>query len=111
MDFGVVDRLDALPGADEPILARQPGRRERTPPSPPLALTPLVACDPDTDPRVLWHIAREVPRLRRWLVANPSADAELLEYLSQAGGPGVREALELLLDSMEPETPRKPLSP
>lgn len=94
-------RLDALPGADEPI-ADRPRHPQEAPPAPPIALTPLVACDPGTPTEVLWHIARNVPELRRWLVANPSADAELLEYISQAGGPGVREALELLLDSLEP---------
>lgn len=71
------------------------------PPSPPLALTPVVACDPDTDMEILWHIAREVPELRRWLVANPAADAELLEYISQAGGPGVKHALQVLLRSID----------
>ena len=71
------------------------------PPRPPILLTPLVACDPDTDPRILWHIARHAPELRRWLPANPAADAALLEYVAQAGGPGVREALTILLDSVE----------
>ena len=70
------------------------------PPAPPILLTPLVACDPDTDPQVLWHIARHAPELRRWLPANPAADAALLEYVAQAGGPGVREALTVLLDSV-----------
>ncbi|MBT1160631.1 hypothetical protein JS541_01895 [Bifidobacterium sp. SO1] len=69
-----------------------------SPPQPPLLLTPLVACDPTTDMDILWHIAREAPELRRWLVANPRADAALLEYVAQAGGPGVREALTILLD-------------
>ncbi|MBW3078485.1 hypothetical protein KIH76_04515 [Bifidobacterium sp. 81T8] len=69
-----------------------------SPPQPPLLLTPLVACDPATDTDILWHIAREAPELRRWLVANPRADAALLEYVAQAGGPGVREALTILLD-------------
>lgn len=67
------------------------------PPQPPLALTPAVACDPQTDMDVLWHIAREAPELRRWLAANPKADAALLEYVAQAGGPGVKEALTVLL--------------
>lgn len=74
---------------------------KQLPPSPPLALTPAVACDPDTDMEILWHIARDVPRLRRWLVANPAADAELLEYISQAGGPGVKHALQVLLQSID----------
>lgn len=69
------------------------------PPAPPIRLTPLVACDPDTDTDVLWHIAREAPELRRWLAANPKADAALLEYVAQRGGPGVKAALTVLLES------------
>ncbi|WP_420829375.1 hypothetical protein [Bifidobacterium miconis] len=68
------------------------------PPAPPIVLTPLLACDPATDPDILWHIAREAPELRRWLVANPNADAALLEYVAQAGGPGVNVALTVLLE-------------
>lgn len=69
---------------------------------PPLRLTArLVACSPDTDVAVLWHIAYHVPELRKWLVANPKADAPLLELVSQRGGPGVRQALEILFESME----------
>ena len=60
-----------------------------------------VACSPDTDVAVLWHIAYHVPELRKWLVANPKADAPLLELVSQRGGPGVRQALEILFESME----------
>ena len=60
------------------------------PPEPPIR---LVA--------VLWHIAYHVPELRKWLVANPKADAPLLELVSQRGGPGVRQALEILFESME----------
>ncbi|RSX54645.1 hypothetical protein [Bifidobacterium samirii] len=85
-DGGFADDSSGMPGA---------------PPRPPILLTPLVACDPDTDPQILWHIARYAPELRRWLPANPSADAALLEYVAQAGGPGVREALTILLDSVE----------
>ena len=73
------------------------------PPTPPIILTPSVACSPDTEPEVLWHIAQQVPELRRWLVANPSADAALLEYVAQAGGPGVNQALAILFESMEME--------
>ncbi len=76
-------------------------RPELDPPSPPLLLTSSVAADPDTDVEVLWHIARHVPDLRRWLVVNPKADAHLLEYISQAGGPGVHRALKVLLDSLD----------
>ena len=68
------------------------------PPEPPIRLT---ACSPDTDVAVLWHIAYHVPELRKWLVANPKADAPLLELVSQRGGPGVRQALEILFESME----------
>ena len=57
------------------------------PPEPPIRLTPAVACSPDTDVAVLWHIAYHVPELRKWLVANPKADAPLLELVSQRGGP------------------------
>ena len=72
-------------------------RRRHTHPNP----QPAVACSPDTDVAVLWHIAYHVPELRKWLVANPKADAPLLELVSQRGGPGVRQALEILFESME----------
>lgn len=49
----------------------------------------------------LRHIARTMPHLRKWVVVNRAADANLLEYLSQQGGPGVRQALELVLESLE----------
>ena len=68
------------------------------PPEPPLVPTALMATDPETDPSILWAIAREEPQLRRWLVANPAASPALLEAVSQLGGPGVRRALEVLLD-------------
>lgn len=67
-----------------------------SPPPPPLVVTPGMACDPDTDMSTLWLIAREHPHLRKWLIANPKADAALLEYVSQAGGPGVRNAFDIL---------------
>ncbi|MSD91637.1 hypothetical protein [Bifidobacterium asteroides] len=68
------------------------------PPEPPLVPTALMATDPETDPSILWAIAREEPQLRRWLVANPAASPALLEAVSQLGGPGVRRALEVLLE-------------
>lgn len=71
------------------------------PPAPPLALTPALAADPETAIEVLWRIARDEPELRRWLVINPKADASLLEYVSQAGGPGVKQALNVLFDSLD----------
>ena len=70
-------------------------------PAPPIELTPLVACSADTAQDVLWHIAEYAPRLRKWLVANPSATPAMLEYLAQVGGPGVPEALRILLKSLE----------
>lgn len=77
----------------------EPMADNRTPPpEPPLVPTALMATDPTTDPSILWTIAREEPRLRRWLVANPAASPALLETVSQLGGPGVRRALEVLLD-------------
>ena len=72
-----------------------------TPPAPPIRLTPTVASDPDTPIEVLWHIARHAPRLRKWVIVNRSADANLLEYISQQGGPGVRETLRMLFDSVD----------
>nr|WP_318643736.1 hypothetical protein [Bifidobacterium platyrrhinorum] len=83
------------------------GRKALEPPAPPLELTPLVAADPATGMDVLWHIARTAPELRRWLVANPNADAALLEYVSQAGGPGVKRALTVLLDSLDSRQARR----
>ena len=82
----------------------QPHARQRAlvePPAPPIELTPLVACSADTAQDVLWHIAEYAPRLRKWLVANPSATPAMLEYLALVGGPGVPEALRILLKSLE----------
>ena len=59
------------------------------------------SCSADTAQDVLWHIAEYAPRLRKWLVANPSATPAMLEYLAQVGGPGVPEALRILLKSLE----------
>lgn len=103
-------RNEGVGGAERLLLLEQRThdyvRTHRTrnilhPPKPPLQFTPLLACDPDTPAQVLWKIAKEAPALRRWLVANPNADAALLEYISQTGGPGVKEALEILLVSLE----------
>ncbi|BDR52294.1 hypothetical protein KIM372_02010 [Bombiscardovia nodaiensis] len=80
---------------------RQLGQARIPPPAPPLLLTPALACDPETDPEVLWHIAQHVPELRRWLAANPRATPEMLETISQLGGPGVKRALTVLLESLE----------
>jgi len=93
------DRLEWLARAAASADAARAATLE--PPAPPLELTPSVASDPTTDTDILWHIARTAPELRRWLVANPKADATLLEYVSQAGGPGVKRALTVLLDSLD----------
>lgn len=71
------------------------------PPAPPLKLDAQVAMDPHTDDDVLWHIAQHAPELRYWLVANPSASAELLEYVAQAGGPNVEHAFAVLFDALD----------
>ncbi|MFT8704684.1 hypothetical protein [Bifidobacterium aquikefiricola] len=71
------------------------------PPKPPLPRTPLTACDPDTPLSALWAIAREQPELRRYIIANPSATPDLLEYIAQSGGPGVTHCMRILLDSLE----------
>ena len=83
---------------DEPDGIHPMAQMRAPPPEPPLVPTALMATDPATDPSILWAIAREEPQLRRWLVANPAASPALLETISQLGGPGVRRALEVLLD-------------
>lgn len=83
------DRLRDIPRATSP-----------RPPRPPLQPTPAVVCDPGTPAATLWIIARDHPELRRWIAANPNADAALLEYVSQQGGPYVRESLAVLLESL-----------
>ena len=69
------------------------------PPEPPVILTPAIACDASTEPETLWKIALEQPSLRRWVIANPHADAALLEYIAQSGGPGVSQALEVFFEA------------
>ena len=83
---------------DEPDGIHPMAQMRAPPPEPPLVPTALMATDPATDPSILWAIAREEPQLRRWLVANPAASPALLETISQLGGPGVRRALEVLLN-------------
>ena len=83
---------------DEPDSIHPMAEMRAPPPEPPLVPTALMATDPATDPSILWAIAREEPQLRRWLVANPAASPALLETISQLGGPGVRRALEVLLN-------------
>ena len=83
---------------DEPDGIHPMAEMRAPPPEPPLVPTALMATDPATDLSILWAIAREEPELRRWLVANPAASPALLETISQLGGPGVRRALEVLLN-------------
>lgn len=71
------------------------------PPLPPVLLTPQIACDPTTDPQILWHIARNAAHLRKWIVANSAASPELLEYIAQVSGPQVPQALTALLNCLE----------
>ena len=92
---------DAAPSARRPPPAPPAAGARAAPPSPPRRLDPAAACDPDCDEGTLWRIARERPDLRRWLVANPRADAALLEFVAQAGGPGVRQALLVLIETLD----------
>ncbi|KFI64250.1 hypothetical protein BCUN_2115 [Bifidobacterium cuniculi] len=93
------DRLKAMRPEPEPL------EELSAPPPPPIELTAALATDPHTPADVLWHIARHAPQLRRWVAVNRNADAHLLEYISQQGGPGVRETLEILLREMERNRP------
>ncbi|RFT22020.1 hypothetical protein CG394_08810, partial [Gardnerella vaginalis] len=70
-------------------------------PKPPIILTEQVACCENTDKEILWHIARNIPHLRKWVIANPAADAKILEYISQKGGPDVKHSLDVLLESYD----------
>ncbi|MFY4658846.1 hypothetical protein [Scardovia wiggsiae] len=70
------------------------------PPPPPLKLTPYVAVS-HSDTEILWYIARNIPQLRCWLIANPNSTPELLEYISQSGGPHVKECFAVLFDSLD----------
>lgn len=67
-------------------------------PPPPIKLTPALATDPHTSNEVLWYIARKAPHLRKWLIANESSTPELLEFVAQIGGPGVKEGFQVLFD-------------
>ena len=71
------------------------------PPKPPPHLDEKTTMDPSTPLSVLWTIARERPDLRRWLIVNPSAPPELLEYIAQEGGPGVGQGLRVLFTALD----------
>lgn len=71
------------------------------PPAPPLQPTPMLAVSGDTPLPVLHHIVQYYPHLRKWVIANPQADAALLETISQLGGPDVKRCLTILLRSLE----------
>lgn len=77
------------------------------PPQPPIVLTPQIAACEHTDPKILWHIAQHLPALRKWVIANPSANAQLLEYIAQQGGPDVNHSIRVLLSSYEYEKQNK----
>lgn len=71
------------------------------PPKPPIVLNAQVACSANTSKEILWYIAKNIPDLRKWVVANPSSDAKILEYISQKGGPDVKHSLDVLLESYD----------
>jgi hypothetical protein len=70
-------------------------------PAPPPPLDEKMTMDPSTPLSMLWTIARNRPDLRRWLIVNPSAPPELLEYIAQAGGPGVNQGLRVLFNALD----------
>lgn len=77
------------------------------PPKPPTIFNELYACNPHTSIDELWHIAHEYPKLRHWIVANPNATPELLEFLAQTYHTQVHNALEILctsIDALENQT-------
>lgn len=75
--------------------------KKLTPPKPPIMPTEDIACSPKTSQEVLWYIAQNIPHLRKWIIANTSADARLLEYISQQGGPDVRHSFNVLFESYD----------
>lgn len=75
------------------------------PPPPPLRLTPYVAVS-STDQTVLWYIAKNVPDLRCWVIANPRAKPDLLEYISQSGGPHVKDCFTVLFAALDADEDR-----
>lgn len=68
----------------------------------PTALCPTAQCasDPRTPVSELWELAH-IPELRRWIIVNTAAPAALINAIARAGGPGVREAMELLRESLQ----------
>lgn len=72
-----------------------------SPPQPPQTLDVATALDPSTPSVTLWRIARERSDLRKWLIANPAASPQLLEYISQAGGDKVTAGLTALFENLE----------
>lgn len=73
----------------------------KLPPKPPVVINEIYACNPQTPLQELWNIAQQYPFLRKWIVANPNANAELLEYIAQVSGPGVEQALQVLCESID----------
>lgn len=61
--------------------------------------TLLAATDPATGEDELWRLARD-PELRRWIIANTAAPAALINEIARKGGPGVPDALAILMESL-----------
>lgn len=75
-----------------------------------VSATAQCASDPRTLPQDLWELAR-IPELRKWIIANTAAPAALINAIARAGGPGVRQAMQLLHDSLqEPGAEAPPLT-
>lgn len=75
-----------------------------------VSATAQCASDPRTPPQDLWELAR-IPELRKWIIANTAAPAALINAIARAGGPGVRQAMQLLHDSLqEPGAEAPPLT-
>lgn len=75
-----------------------------------VSATAQCASDPRTPPQDLWELAR-IPELRKWIIANTAAPAALINAIAHAGGPGVRQAMQLLHDSLqEPGAEAPPLT-
>lgn len=89
---GAADGLTSLDTHEQHHLA---------PPRPPLALTVASALSPRTPQKALWAIARERSDLRKWLIANPAASPQLLEFVAQAGGDHVTAGLTVLFENLE----------
>lgn len=68
--------------------------------APRVLATAQCASDPHTPLQDLWELAR-IPPLRRWIIVNTAAPAALINDIARAGGPGVRQAMRLLRESLQ----------